>query len=451
VAAAAVTLICLSIALAVGNVLVRNQRDRAEIARQQADEANQRAQQNAATTRQVLDHFLVQIGDDELSLIPQFETVRVRMVEEAVRRYRELLRRNPDDESLRSDVAMTLRRCANLYRMVNHFEKAGELYQDSVAIMQDLIENSQNQAYRDRFIDLLRDQADLLLRAKGPVAAEPVYQKATEFARRCREDLPDSVSIRRAEALLQNDYSEVLCKLGQYDRALSLAQESARILSDQADVAPSDLLGRILAVFAWNNLGRTAREAGKLDLAASALRRGVARGRANCEINQHEPNSRFTLAWALVERGLLDSGHGQSENARASLEEAIEILESLTNESPRTASFRRKLAEALTARGEQLAAEGALPAAINDAQRAVELLEKLDQESGGAAIYKPLLMSAYALHGKAELEQGRTNNARAILKKARYVAAVAKTNNPQNLHLAAEADEIESMLRRIER
>jgi serine/threonine-protein kinase len=216
VAAVAVLLVCSSIALAVGNVLVRNQRD---IARRERD----RAEQNAAATREVIERFLIEIGDDKLSQVPQFESVRVRLVETAVARYRRLLAQRPEDASLRSDAAMALRRCANLYRMVNQFGPARDLYDESLGIAEDLADgHGRNETYRSRLIDLLRDRADLVFRVDGPVAAEPVYQEASEAARQCRHDLPNSATVRKAEALVRTDYSEVLCSLSRCTDALQL-------------------------------------------------------------------------------------------------------------------------------------------------------------------------------------------------------------------------------------
>src|SRR5439155_11273281 len=63
VAVAGAVLLAVSIALAIGNVLVRNERDIAQVERQKAVAANERAQQSAAATRDVVEQFLIQVGD----------------------------------------------------------------------------------------------------------------------------------------------------------------------------------------------------------------------------------------------------------------------------------------------------------------------------------------------------------------------------------------------------
>ena len=95
-----------------------------------------------------MEQFLIQIGDDRWSEIPQFESVRIQMVELAVSRYRELLQQQPTDASLRSDAAMAYRRCANLYRMVGQFAEASELYAEAAAILKELLRRNPGRSSR---------------------------------------------------------------------------------------------------------------------------------------------------------------------------------------------------------------------------------------------------------------------------------------------------------------
>ena len=191
------------------------------------------------------------------------------------------------------------------------------------------------------------------------------------------------------EARAQLGYAEVLQQCGRYAEAIPLAQTAATTFSESSAAAGASSRSRLIAVMAWYNLGNAAREAKQLDLAESALQQAVERGRANLKLNPTEPNTRFTLAAALVEQGRLRQVQAERrEEARASFDEAVAMLETLAGQFPTTASFARRLTDALTARGELCAGTGQWPAAMADARRAIEIAERLDRQSSGAAGYQ---------------------------------------------------------------
>jgi len=437
VAAMAALLVTSFVALAVGYVLVRKERNV--------------ARQNAAMTRQVVEQFLIRIGDDRWSLLPQFEPLRVEMVDQAVSLYRQLLEQQPQDAALRSDAAMVFRRSANLYRMINRFDRAQALYRESMTLADDLRRRYPwDESFQIRWISVLCDEADMVMRAEGAKAAEPKYREAYEAARQFRQNLPRSGEARMVEARAQMGYAEVLHEYGRSAEAIPLAQAAVTTVRELSAASPASSIYRLTAVMAWYNLGGIARDGRQLDLAESALKQAVERGRANHKLNRTEPNTRFTLASALVEQGRLRQVQAdRGEEARSSLDEAVAMLDTLSKEFPATASFRRRLADALTARGQLDLDAGQVSAATTDARRTVELLERLDQESDGAAVYQPLLARAYLLAGRVERKQGHVEPARTALDKARQRIEKARTANPEGPLLIEKAGEIEFLRRQI--
>jgi len=437
VAAVAALLVTSFVALAVGYVLVRKERNV--------------AQENAAMTRQVVEQFLIRIGDDRWSLLPQFEPLRVEMVDQAVGLYRRLLEQQPRDVSLRFDAALSFRRSANLYRMVNRFDQARQLYRDSAALMEDIRrEQPRDEFLANKWVELLSDEADWALRAEGAAAAEPKCREAYEVANQTRTDFPASVAARLGEARAQLSYAEALQQRGRYADAVPMAQAAATTFGELSKELPKDLFCRASTVIAWNNLANMLRAAGQLQPAERAQAQAVERGRANLRHAPAEPNSRFVLAATLVEQGRLYRVQGGRENeSRASLDEAVAMLETLTRQSPSTATFARRLADALVARGELGLVTGPASAAVTDARRAVELAEQLEQQSGGVAGYHSLLAFAYTLAGQAEGKLGNNAAARALLAKAQTRLASARQVNPADPQLIEKAAEIESLLREV--
>jgi serine/threonine-protein kinase len=455
VASVAALLATSFVALAIGYVLVSHQRNLAieqrNIANEQRNIAREQrnlAIENAAMTRQVIQKFVVSIADDRWAQDPQSESLRIEMVDQAVRFYQQQLEEQPRDAAFRFEAALALRRSANLYRMVNRFDQAQPLYRESAVLMEGILrENPQDESFRRGWVELLCDQADAILRAEGSAVAEPFCLEARETASRTRQEFPASTAARLNEARAQLSHAVVLQQMGRYACAIPLAQAAAETFGSSSDSWPGDAVQGASAVIAWNNLAEMAREAGQLPLAAMAQKQAIERGRVNSLRAPTDPNIRFTLAAALIEQGRLSHTQGgRTDQAQASLEEAVEMLQSLAEQAPDTASYARRLADALTARAELHLEIGPLSTAAADAARAVEIAERLEQQTHGSAGYQTLLAFAYAVAGQVEMQMGNEAEARQTLAKAQQRFERARTANPDGPRLIEKQDEIRRLL-----
>jgi serine/threonine-protein kinase len=447
VAVAAALLVATSIALAVGNVLVRKERDIAQTERGKAVVANQQAQANAAATRQVVEQFLIQVGDDRWSEIPGFEDVRLEMVKLAVERYRQLLIQQPDDLALSADAAMAFRRCANLYRMVGQFEPAKRLYDEAMKRFAKVAAAEPAARSETRRCETLCDRADLIFRAWGPKAAEQPMREALVAIRAVRKREPGSRAARQAEARAEGDLSDVLRELGRYDEAISLAQHAAEVFQRAADAAPQSAVSRVTAAFSAASLGQVLGEAGQLDEAAAALATASRRTIGDLRSNTRDANLRYILALTDFEQAVVrERRGGPTDEAAELVSEAVAELEQLSREFSGTTSFRRQLAQGTIIQGRLALARGELERAASSAGRAVELLVALDRKSNSPAVFQPLLAAAYALAGEIELCRDDAAAAASMLAEAQDRFRRARAANPDSPRLADAADRIESLL-----
>lgn len=448
-------------ALAIGYAMVRHerdiasrQRDKAIIAQAAADQANQQARNNAAATRQVVEQFLIQVGDDQWSQIPQFESVRIEMVELAVNQYRQLLKQQPDDRPLLSDAAMAFRRCANLYRMVGRFELAEPLHAEAIDLMKRSVAGTSNDEQGQlHLIDLLSDAADVTLRQDGPVAAEGPFREAFECARELQQHNPNSSRAKQLAARTQLEYGETLGLLGRFDKALRLQQQAAdtfrKFADDEPNDAPDDVYSRLLTVFSLNNLGALARETGQLERADKVLSESISRARANLELNPREVNLRLTLAWALLETGKLRHLQGQPEAAEERLNESIASLSQLAHEQQSVASFGTKLAQALIVRGDLFLEQGQKTTASDDAQQALKILTRLDTQEDRVVFYKPFLAKAHHLQARIKMAQSNTESAMDDVAAAQEALDAARKANPASPQLSEEAQKLKTLKREL--
>ncbi len=438
VSSVAVLLATSFLALAVGYGLVRHQRDL--------------ARENAAMTREVIDQFLIRIGDDRWSRVPQFEPLRIEMVDQAVALYDRLLTQQPRDVSLRSEAAMSLRRAANLYRMINRFDQAHALYARSAALLEGLVqEYPRDQQYRMQWAELRCDQTESMLRALGPAAAEPDCRETREIAAGIRRDFPDSAAARSIEARIQLTHADILYRLGQPTEAIDLAQAAAATFDEMSALWPQDWRFGMSATIANRNLASMARETDRLPLATTSLQRASNLARTLFQLDPEDLNLQYNLAAVLVEQGRLLQATGEHlEQAHADSDRAVEMLQVLVGQAPDTATYTRGLIEARMERGTLRLLQGEFSAAFEDAQLARELAERFQQQSDNAADSHRLLGVAWLLEAKVQQMLGNHQQARESLNSAQHWIDLALTINPQGprqlIEAAAELEALRQIL-----
>lgn len=432
-----------------GYYQANEQRKVAEEQRDQARKANEAAEKNAAATRSVIAEFLVKIGDDKFSAIPQFEEIRKDLVDLAVKRYREFLAIQPDNEKLQFDAAVINQRSAGLYRMMNQFAAARPLYEESIGLYQKLLKRQPDSAdYLSFLSSTLTDFGDMLERAEGPSAAESKYKEAVAISRRVVEKSKDSGDkLVLAKAL--TNWGDTLRITNRSARAIAALREAATTFTALADEPKANPQLLFVAVFALDNLAQATREAGQLSMAEAALKQAIDRGKKTVKDLNNDPNARYTLAWANVELGLLRALQAHPKEAAQVLDEAVKAVDQLVKEFSKVASFRHKLADALTARSEVALSENHPAEATADAQRAVDLLEQLDREAPTAAHYHADLAHAYALAGKCSLKQNEPKLAKVRLEQAQQRYTKALAINPAHAIVEKESQETRALLESI--
>jgi serine/threonine protein kinase/tetratricopeptide (TPR) repeat protein len=437
----------------VGLVEARRQWAAAETARVQEAEQRQRAEQaadlarrNAAATRDVVEQFLVRLGDDRFAEIPGFEPVRQEMLNLAVKRYRDLLRQQPDDDALYSDAAQAFRRSANLYRMTGRTAEARAVYGEAIAAAREVVRKQPASVpYRRRLAETLCDLGTVILRTDGPKAAEPMYREALKTAHQLREESGSDPDVHVFAARTELDLSDVLHERGKDAEALTLARSAAQTFSDLADRPQAKPLFRLLATFAWNNVAQAALGS-KQDLVVDeALKEALRRADDGLRLNPRDANMRYTRAWSRLQAGQL----GRDKESAKALDESLSELERLVADFPRTATFGRKFAEALTARSRAHLVAGRAAEAADDARKALETLEKLERQPGWTINLDAPFVAALTLAAKAALLQDQKAAAQPLYETARRRLESALAFNPESESTRTTARELEELGRQI--
>jgi serine/threonine-protein kinase len=432
-----VVLLLTAVALAVGYVLVRNERDIANRERTSAVAANERAQKNAAATRQVIEQFLIQIGDDRWAEIPGSEEARLEMVNLATKRYRELVAREPHDPSLWQDAVTAFRRCANLYRMLRQYSKAESLYDEALTLTKNDIELRPSQNADQRLLcEIMIERALLALRLNGSMAGKKLLDEALRESRRMQASQPNIPEAAFIASRAQANLAVVLADIGDRNNAVALAQAAAANFKRLAAANASPQSARLTDVLSGLNLADILRESGRLVEATKVLEETLQRGKAYTTLAPQNPNLRQLMASGQWRRAQLFAADvAQLEAARGEIVAAVQALDDLVQQFPRTVSFRRTLAEMLTTQA-QIDLQGAKHEdGARAARRAVELLEQLDLEDGSPAEFQPLLAEAYTVVAEIAAAHGNEASAKQNAEHALQRLAIARTQNPDGPRL----------------
>lgn len=416
---------------------------------QAAVKANDAAQKNAATSRQVIQHFLIQIGDDRFSSIPQFENVRKELVETATKRYKELLQVQPESKSLRSDAADAYLRIGNLYRMMNQVEKAEERYSEATKLLRGLVqEEPKNIGYATQLGSTLTDWANATLNAGGPVKAEPMMKEAAEVARKMWETEKTAPTILGL-AKASGNYGQVLKDLDRFEESKTHVKQAAELFTELANLENANSSLKLASGFAWNNVAQLGREMNDVPLIEEALKKANNRIEQNLRELNNQPNARYTRGWWLLESGLLQLAKGQKAMARTEWDAAVTTLETLTKEFEKVASFRWKLTDVYVVRGELALSDNRLADALSDGTKAKEMLEQLEAETKTGTSYRGQLGRAYLLLAKTHWQQKEKEPAAKELALAKARVRKMLEGNPGSVGLKKLAEEVEGLQKQI--
>jgi serine/threonine protein kinase/tetratricopeptide (TPR) repeat protein len=99
-----------------------------------AKAAQKAAQENLKEAVAAVDQMLMRVGQDRLLYVPQMETLRQELIQDAVDFYKRFLDKNSDDPLILRETAMANRRLAALYRELGQYAESEAAFRDAFAL-----------------------------------------------------------------------------------------------------------------------------------------------------------------------------------------------------------------------------------------------------------------------------------------------------------------------------
>jgi serine/threonine-protein kinase len=366
-------------ALSVGTVLINGERAKAEASFRQA--------------RQAVDDYFTTVSESKLLNVPGMQPLRKELLDRALEYYQSFIQQRGSDPAVRAELAATHYRAAWITAMLGAREKAVDLYQNGLALYENLVRASPNVTrYQvDRAI-VLNDLGNLLGGLGRKDEALAVHQRALALRQALARARPGEA---RFQNELSKSYSNVGSFLGEAGKpAEALASfETARRINEALIETP----GSAMTSFP-TDLGKhyNAPWAIALDLAIEYREIGYflfRQGRAAESIRSYEKardlferiarenptevELRSQLAGVLMSLAFYQGVDGRLAEAHATLERALAIVGPLAAENPTVQGFQAQLVACHREIGRSLRRQGRLAEAEQQLQRAKSGMEEL--------------------------------------------------------------------------
>jgi tetratricopeptide (TPR) repeat protein/tRNA A-37 threonylcarbamoyl transferase component Bud32 len=203
----------------------------------QAEKERQRAEDNAAEARRhqaeaaanfqkardAVDDMLTRVAEGRLANLSRMESVRLELLQEALKFYQGFLEQKSDDPIIRQETGRAHRRVADVCRIATRSQQSEAEYREAIAIQDTLA--AQFPDHGDYRHDVAITEANLAVLLKGlgrsPEAQEH-YRRAVALHERLAAESPNVVEYRQRLAVNQNSLAVLLVAAKQVPEAEKL-------------------------------------------------------------------------------------------------------------------------------------------------------------------------------------------------------------------------------------
>ena len=317
--------------------------------------ANARAEENLRLARAAVDESL-SIAEREPSRLaadyPEFVRFRQQLLTQAQRFYREFVDQDPEDETLRADLALALLRLAHIDRAVASQGDLAAGYRLAIQHFESLVEDSPRPEYRQGLASAYNWLGETLRGTGGPASeSHDAYARAIELQQALVGEAPENADYRRELARTHYNRGILFAQASDSGEAFASAEsefrEAIALLEPiAAGSAAAQELGR-----AYNNLGsllasdvRRAAEAERPYLSAIGIHEKLT---ASAPDNREEALElvKFynNLAELLRESGRIDMALARNRQALALIERLAQPAPSLSVERADSYNLRGRI------------------------------------------------------------------------------------------------------------
>jgi serine/threonine protein kinase len=336
-----------------------------------ARQAERRAEASFRQARQAVDDFAAR-AVEQLRDVPGAHAARQEMLRTALNYYRTFLDDRKGDPRLRQEIASTLFQLANVTSEIGSKAEARTLYQESLAIREQLAAaDPTNSDLQNGLAALCNNLANLEADLGSPAEARRLHQRALALREELARSHPDSKTFQANLAVSCSNLASYVPPpevLPLFQRAIAIREELLRLYPDDEDLQ-SELAET------YNNVGEYHRLDGRPAEALPAYQKGVDLLVRLTRARPAHLTFQRTLGYLYNNMAAAHHRGGARAEALRNFQNSREIRARLVRENPMVATYHRDLARTLNNISILHREQGQLDAARGPAQEACDLLE----------------------------------------------------------------------------
>jgi eukaryotic-like serine/threonine-protein kinase len=404
-----------------------------------------RAEKNSKLARGAVQDMLTRVADELLPDLPQnaqTEKTRLDLLNGALSYYQQFLDDNSDDPAMQREIASTLSRVGEIFRLLGDDNQSKQSFQKAIAIFQELmqkfpdsLEHAQGLAIAYNFLGELYRTGDQL------ELAEQSYREAIRLQLKLVAVSPQTEAYSTELARTRNNLGILLKDSSRPDEAAAEYEEAIALLTPLIDreLIPRDVLQGLAR--AHINHGVLLRGTKQPVLAEQAFGQGL--DLMSQLVRAYPSRSQYQLELAAAYNNLgnlLVNDEKRRAEAADNYRRALEVFSRLADVSPTVPLYRRELANccnnlatALKLNSKVVGQDNAeLSEATSVWHRGQELAESLLAEKPDWADYHSIYGAIVGNLGVTALEQNDLSQAHHLLELAVEHEKTAFDSNPQN-------------------
>jgi serine/threonine-protein kinase len=355
------------------------------IQKQETERQRLRAEANFRKAGDAVERLLTRVSEVRLSDVPQMESLRGELLEDALQFQLGFLSERSEDPMVLFDVARAERLAAKLQVQLNRPDEAETICRQGLQILDKLIASTPG----DR--EIRRERAEALDTLGLALAsldrndeAEPAYRQATAIWGLLIMEVPSSVEDRWRMAQCLNHLGDLLRRAGRWDEAEHFFLRDRQLCT----ASPADPRIRQELVASLNHLALVLLDRGDRAQALDTYAEAVKVQKALIAASPASSSARELLVSLLTNQANAFMANRQMAAAEASLVEADALVEKLSRDFPAIGRYQDQTATTLHNLANAVRMD---PARINQAleirKRALALQEALVASSPSVPEY----------------------------------------------------------------
>jgi eukaryotic-like serine/threonine-protein kinase len=363
------------------------QRAIAESRQGEAEAMRKRSDASARQARRAVDEFFTLVSESQLLDVPGLQPLRKRLLESALRYYENFQKQHGGDSSLRSELAATHLRIAQVYEQNNRIDDSFHELSRSLDLIEGLLREKPLPAGFPQCLAGIRKRGRVLTYftlwpTDGPEAVR-VSARAVALWERLARDYPNTIGFQGDLASLYGVLSDMRDNVDDVPGALHAAESSVRLFERLSAQHPREPEYRTGLADALEYVARTLRKLDRAQEAWTAAQRALAIRVKLVGEFPGTPEYRAACAYSHCRIASFLNERGRLDEAIAAYQSSIERFRKLVAEFPTDPGFRKRLSHALLRCAVSQMNRGTLADAERNARQALEMSAKLAAEDPG--------------------------------------------------------------------